>query len=308
MSGKPLLVVVTGPTASGKTALSISLAEALGCDIVSADSRQVFRDIPIGTAAPSAEERARVPHHLVSFLGLDEPYSAAAFEADALRVLDGLFERRPVAVVCGGSMMYVDALTGGIDDMPSISDATRARVRDFYEQQGLDALLAWLEIIDPEMHRIVDRRNPKRVIHAVEITLQAGVPVSSLRTGQKKERPFDVLKFCIDMPRERLFGRINARVESMMQAGLLEEARAVRHLRHLNSLNTVGYKELFAFFDGLMDLDTAVARIAKNTRVYAKKQLTWLSRDANLIRLAPETAAADALSIIEKFRHNETNA
>ncbi|MDE6136828.1 MAG: tRNA (adenosine(37)-N6)-dimethylallyltransferase MiaA [Muribaculaceae bacterium] len=297
-TGKPLLVVVTGPTASGKTALAIDLAEALGCHIVSADSRQVFRDIPIGTAAPSEEERSRVPHHLVGFLPLDAPYSAAAYEADALRVLGGLFAERPVQVVCGGSMMYVDALTRGIDDMPSISPEVRARVLDFYYTQGLEALLAWLEIIDPEMHRTVDRRNPKRVIHAVEITLQAGVPASSLRTGQAKERPFRVVKLCIDMPREQLFGRINARVDAMMQAGLPAEARRVYGLRHLNSLNTVGYKELFAHFDGLMDLSTATARIAKNTRVYAKKQLTWLARDTEVVRLRRDTAFDDAMSLI----------
>ena len=161
-------------------------------------------------------------------------------------------------------------------------------------------MLAWLEIIDPEMHRTVDRRNPKRVIHAVEITLQAGVPASSLRTGQAKERPFRVLKMCIDMPREQLFGRINARVDAMMQAGLLEEARRVYPLRPLNALNTVGYKELFAHFDGLMDLPTATARIAKNTRVYAKKQLTWLARDTDTVCLRPETAFADAMSLIKQ--------
>ncbi len=298
MSHRPLLVVVTGPTDSGKTALALDLAEALDCEIVSADSRQVFRDIPIGTAAPTSVERARVPHHLVGFLPLDAAYSAAAYEADALAVLGSLFARRPVAVVCGGSMMYVDALVRGIDDMPSISDDVRRKVLDFYASQGAEALLAWLEIIDPEMYRIVDWRNMKRVIHAVEITLQAGVPASSLRTGQAKERPFDVLKLCIDMPREQLFARINARVDTMMDAGFLEEARSVYPMRNLNSLNTVGYKELFAFFDGAMDLPTAVARIAKNTRVYAKKQLTWLARDAQLHRLQPDAALEQALALI----------
>lgn len=297
---RPLVAVVTGPTASGKTALAIGLARALHCDIISADSRQVYRDIPIGTAAPTAAEQAMAHHRLVGFLRLDAPYSAAAYEADALRELNDMFGHRPVAVVCGGSMMYVDALTRGIDDMPTISPEVRSRVLAFYEQQGLEALLAWLEVIDPQMHRIVDRHNPKRVIHAIEITLQAGVPASSLRTGKAKPRPFDVVKFCIDRPREELFARINARTDAMMQAGLLEEARRVYPLRHLNSLNTVGYKELFAHFDGLMDLPTATARIAKNTRVYAKKQLTWLARDPDLISLQPDTALEHALSIICK--------
>ncbi|MDE6161819.1 MAG: tRNA (adenosine(37)-N6)-dimethylallyltransferase MiaA [Muribaculaceae bacterium] len=298
---KPLLVVVTGPTASGKTTLAIELAENLGCDIVSADSRQIYRDIPIGTAAPTASEQARVRHHLVGFLPLDAPYSAAAFEADALRVVGDQLRQHGVAVMCGGSMMYVDAVVRGIDDMPAISPEVRERVLSFYRQQGLEALLAWLEIIDPDMHRIVDRRNPKRVIHAVEITLQAGVPVSSLRTGAPKERPFRVLKLCIDHPRAELFERINARVDAMMLAGMLDEALRVYPLRGLNSLNTVGYKELFAHFDGLMDLPTATARIAKNTRVYAKKQLTWLARDPDVHRLDAAYALEQALSLIKDY-------
>lgn len=299
---KPLLIVVTGPTASGKTSLAIDLAETLGCEIVCADSRQVYRGLPIGTAAPTAAEQARVRHHLTEFLPLDAPYSAAAFEADAIALLPDLFGRHGTAVVCGGSMMYVDALVRGIDDMPTISPEVRERVLSFYREQGLGALLAWLEIIDPAMHAIVDRRNPKRVIHAIEITLQAGVPASQLRTGATKERPFRTIKFCIDRPREEMFARINARTDAMMAAGLLDEARAVYHLRELNSLNTVGYKELFAHFDGLMDLPTAVARIAKNTRVYAKKQLTWLARDPNVIRLQPSNALEHALDHINRVR------
>lgn len=296
---KPLLIVVTGPTASGKTSLAIDLAEALGCEIVCADSRQVYRGLPIGTAAPTPAEQARVRHHLAQFLPLDAPYSAAAFEADAMALLPALFSSHGTAIVCGGSMMYVDALVRGIDDMPSISPEVRERVLTFYREQGLEALLAWLEIIDPAMHAIVDRRNPKRVIHAIEITLQAGVPASQLRTGVAKERPFRTIKFCIDRPREELFARINARTDAMMAAGLLDEARAVYHLRNLNSLNTVGYKELFAHFDGLMDLPTATARIAKNTRVYAKKQLTWLARDPAIIRLRPANALEQALQHIK---------
>ncbi len=205
--------------------------------------------------------------------------------------------------MCGGSMMYVDAVVNGIDEMPAISDAVRERVLSFYHEQGLEALLAWLEIIDPDMHDIVDRQNPKRVIHAVEITLEAGVPASSLRTGKTKTRPFDTLKLCIDMPREILFGRINSRVETMMASGMLEEARTVYPQRQLNSLNTVGYKELFAYFDGAMDLDTAVARIAKNTRVYAKKQLTWLAKDPSVRRLNADSAYEQAIALIQQKLH-----
>lgn len=295
----PLVVVVTGPTASGKTALALDIASALRCDIISADSRQIYRELPIGTAAPTAAEQARVRHHLVGCKSVTEGYSAAAFESDALRILGDMFASgRRVAVVCGGSMMYVDALVRGIDDMPSISDAVRDRVLSFYHEQGLEALLAWLETIDPAMHAVVDRRNPKRVIHAVEICLQAGVPASSLRTGQPKLRPFRVLKLCIDMPREQLFARINARTDAMMAAGFIDEARRMLPYRHCNALNTVGYKELFASFDGTMDLPVAVARIAKNTRVYAKKQLTWLARDSDVVRLDATDSYAQAMTLI----------
>ena len=295
----PLVVVVTGPTASGKTALALDIASALGCDIISADSRQIYRELPVGTAAPTAAEQARARHHLVGCKSVTEGYSAAAFESDALRILGDMFASgRRVSVVCGGSMMYVDALVRGIDDMPSISDAVRDRVLSFYREQGLEALLAWLETIDPAMHAVVDRRNPKRVIHAVEICLQAGVPASSLRTGQPKPRPFRVFKLCIDMPREQLFARINARTDAMMAAGFLDEARRMLPYRHCNALNTVGYKELFAYFDGTMDLPVAVARIAKNTRVYAKKQLTWLARDPDVVRLDATDAYAQAMTLI----------
>lgn len=306
MHGRPLLIVVTGATASGKTALSIDIAARLGTEIISADSRQMFRDIPIATAAPTAAELARVPHHLVGQLPLDAQYSAAAFEEEAMALLPRIFERcGGVAVVCGGSMMYVDALLHGIDEMPSISPAVRDRVQSFYREQGLEALLAWLAIIDPEMYAVVDRLNPKRVIHAVEITLQAGVPASQLRTGRRKERPFDVVKLAIDMPREQLFDRINRRVDAMVAAGLEDEARRVYPLRHLNSLNTVGLKEMFAMFDGLMDRPTAIARLAKNTRVFAKKQLTWLRRSDDVVYLDPNCAAEQALQIIN--RHDTTN-
>jgi tRNA dimethylallyltransferase len=303
--GKPLLVVVTGPTASGKTGLALRLAETFHCDIISADSRQIYREIPIGTAAPTAEDLSRARHHFVGTLSLDTQYSAASFESDTLALLESLAPEpnHVAAIMCGGSMMYVDAVVNGIDEMPAISDAVRERVLSFYHEQGLEALLAWLEIIDPDMHDIVDRQNPKRVIHAVEITLEAGVPASSLRTGKTKTRPFDTLKLCIDMPREILFGRINSRVETMMAYGMLEEARAVYPQRQLNSLNTVGYKELFAYFDGAMDLDTAVARIAKNTRVYAKKQLTWLAKDPSVRRLNADSAYEQAIALIQQKLH-----
>lgn len=294
---RPLLIVITGPTASGKSALAVDVASRLGCDIVSADSRQIYRGISIGTAAPTSGQLAAVRHHFVGVLDLDEYYSAARYEAEVLKLLGELFEQNDVAVMCGGSMMYVDAVTDGIDRLPDISDATRSRVRSLYESGGLDALVGWLETIDPEYAAEADLRNPRRVAHAIEITLEAGQPYSSLRRRATSPRPFDIVKVALDLPRERLFDRINRRVGAMMEAGLLDEARRVYPLRHLNSLNTVGYKELFAFLDGAMPLDTAVARIAKNTRVYAKKQLTWLARPSvrRPVWLPENSTASDVL-------------
>lgn len=272
------LVVVTGATASGKTSLAIDLALELGCDVVSADSRQIYKGLPIGTAAPTAEERARVCHHFVDMLPLDAYYSAARYEEDALAEIRRQWEKGDYAVVCGGSMMYVDALTDGIDLLPEVSPEVRSRVADMSRIHGPEGLLAFLEIVDPDYFEVVDRANMRRVEHAVEISLQAARPYSSLLGTQRVARDFRIVKLAIDMPREQLFDRINRRVDLMMEAGLEAEARGVYGLRHLNSLNTVGYKEMFAYFDGEMSLDQAVARIAKNTRVYAKKQLTWLKR------------------------------
>ncbi len=293
---RPTLIVITGPTGSGKTALAIEVAERLGCDIVSADSRQIYKGIPIGTAAPTPDELARVRHHFIAELELDAYYSAALYEEQALERLRRLWMAGPdVAVMCGGSMMYVDAVTRGIDTLPTISERVRAEVLDLYREQGLEGVSAELLRLDPESYKRVDLKNYRRVIHAVEICRESGRRYSELCTGRIAERPFRVLKFAIERPREEMMARINTRVDAMMAAGLEEEARRVYHMRHLNSLNTVGYKEMFAWFDGLMDRETAVARMAKNTRVYAKKQLTWLKRDPELQWLAPEGAAEKIL-------------
>jgi tRNA dimethylallyltransferase len=285
MSRVPTLIMITGPTASGKSALAVDVAQRLGTEIVSADSRQVYRGIPIVTAMPTAEERARVRHHLVDMLPLDAYYSAAEFERDALRVAGGLLESRGVAVAVGGSMLYVDALCHGIDALPTVSDAVREGLRREHERLGDEWLLDELRRIDPEYYDTVDRRNTKRVFHAVEIIREAGVTYTSLRTGARRERDFRIVKVLLEAPREILFDRINRRVEAMVADGLEEEARGVYHLRHLNSLNTVGLKEMFAMFDGTMDRHTAIERIKKNTRVYAKKQMTWRRGDTSWTRL-----------------------
>lgn len=277
------LIVITGPTASGKTAMAIKLARKLGTEIISADSRQLFREIPIGTAQPSAEELAAVRHHFIGTLSLGDYYSAARYEEDVMRLLPEIFARcNGTAVMCGGSMMYVDAVCRGIDLLPTVSPEIRQYALALWQEGGNEAVIERLRRLDPEYLETVDLRNHRRLVHALEICLESGRPYSELRTGAVKPRPFEIEKYVIDLQREVLFDRINRRVERMMEEGLLEEARRVFPLRTLNSLNTVGYKELFAFFDGLWDLPTAVARIQKNTRVYAKKQLTWLRRDADV--------------------------
>lgn len=289
------LIVITGPTASGKSALAVDVAERLGTEIISADSRQVYTGIPIVTAMPTAEERARVRHHLIDLLPLDAYYSAACFERDALAVARRLMSERGVAVVCGGSMMYVDALCHGIDELPTVPDAIRDELRHQLSGRGADWLLSELERLDPEYYAIVDKKNTKRVFHAVEIIRASGTTYTSLRTGKKRDRDFRILKFSLDMPREQLFSRINARVDAMVAQGLEQEARSVYGLRHLNSLNTVGLKEMFSWFDGTMQREEAIERIKKNTRVYAKKQLTWHKRDCSLIYVPAGNDAADRI-------------
>ena len=294
------LIVVTGPTGSGKTDLAIKLALHYGCHILSADSRQLYREIPIGTAAPTAEQLSLVPHHFVGTLSLEDYYSAAQYEEDVMKLLPALWEDNDYVVMCGGSMMYVDAVTKGIDELPTITPEVREKAMAIYQEGGVERLRAMLSELDPIYYNQVDLNNHKRLVHAIEIIMQAGVPYSSLRTGGVKQRPFRIIKVAIDYEREVLFDRINRRVDAMIEAGMVEEARRVYPLRHLNSLNTVGYKELFAYFDGQMDYETAVARIGKNTRVYAKKQLTWMKKDPSIHFLNPENALEQVMALVDK--------
>ena len=282
------LIVITGPTGVGKTDTAIGVAKTLGCEIISADSRQIYRQIPITTAAPTPEEMAQVKHHFVAFKNLDEYYSAAQFEEDVMQLLPEMFAKCPYAVMCGGSMMYIDAVCNGIDDIPTIDEDVRRTMKRRYEEEGLDSLLDELRILDPEHCEIVDKKNPRRVIHALEICHQTGKPYSSFRRGEKKKRPFGIIKIGLSRDREELYERINSRVIAMMQNGLEEEARRMLPFRNENSLNTVGYKELFQYFDGIIPLDEAVRQIQSNSRRYARKQMTWYKRDEEMTWFHPE--------------------
>ena len=285
---RPTLIVLLGPTGVGKTALGVQLALQLGCSILSADSRQIYRELPIGTAAPTPEERAAVPHYFVGTHSVTEGYSAASYEADALSLLEGLFVDHPIQLLSGGSMMYIDAVCRGIDEIPDVDPAIRTEVWHRYETQGLAPILTELEQLDPRYYATVDHQNYKRVLHGYEVCLSSGRPFSSFHTGPAKHRPFDIIKIGLTREREELYARIDERVLQMMSLGLEAEARAVYPHRHLNALNTVGYKELFAYFDGMISLEEAIRLIQRNSRHYARKQLTWWKRDPEVHWYHPE--------------------
>lgn len=293
MQEKPTLIVLLGPTGIGKTDLSLSIATALDCEIISADSRQLYRDMQIGTAAPTAEQLQTVPHHFVGTLGLEEYYSAAQYETDVLNFLSTAFLQHDKMLLTGGSMMYIDAVCDGIDDIPTISTEVREKVMQKYKAEGLDVLCEELRSLDPQHYAEVDLKNPRRVIHAIEVCYMTGNTFSSFRTRTRKERPFHILKIGLQREREELFNRINARVDAMIEGGLVEEARRLYSYRHLNALNTVGYKELFAYFDGEMDLSMAIEKIKKNTRVYAKKQMTWFKKDTDIHWFHPDKLSVE---------------
>lgn len=283
------LYVLLGPTGVGKTALSISMAKKLDTPVISADSRQIYRGISIGTAAPTPEQLSEVKHYFIATKELDEYYSAGQYELDALQVIEEQFSRGDNALLVGGSMMYIDAVCQGLDDVPRVDEETRSYVTELYKTQGLDKITSMLRLLDPEWYDRVDLKNPKRVMHAVEVSLFAGKPYSSILTQSKKERPFSIIKIGLNRERDELYDNINRRVEQMIADGLEAEARSVYHLRHLNSLNTVGFKEMFAYFDGSITFDEAVEQIKRNTRRYAKKQLTWFGKDPEIQWYTPET-------------------
>jgi len=273
------LLVLIGPTAVGKTELSLRVAEHFQCPIINADSRQIYKDISIGTAAPTEEEMSRVKHYFVHTKCLDEYYSAAQYEEDVISLLDDLFLDHDVVVMSGGSMMYIDAVTKGIDDIPTVDDETRQLLKERFESEGLAPLLAELKVLDPDYYQLVDKKNHKRIVHALEICYMTGKTYTSFRVNSRKHRSFNIVKIGLRRERDNLFARINQRVDTMMAQGFMDEALRVYPLRHLNSLNTVGYKELFNVISGEWQLPMAVERIKKNTRVYAKKQMTWYKKD-----------------------------
>ena len=282
------LIVLIGPTGVGKTELSLSIAEHFQTCIISSDSRQLYADLKIGTAAPTSEQLKRVPHHFVGTLELTDYYSAAQYETEVITKLEELFKKNDVVVLTGGSMMYVDAICKGIDDIPTVDKETRETMIRHYEEEGLEKLCSELKLLDPEYYQIVDLKNPKRVIHALEICYMTGKTYTSFRTQSTKKRPFHIIKIGLTRNREELYDRINRRVDEMMEEGLLEEAKGVYPYKHLNSLNTVGYKEMFMYLDGEWTLDFAIEKIKQNSRIYSRKQMTWFKRDTDITWFHPD--------------------
>lgn len=279
MMNDKYLIVIAGPTASGKTATAITIAKALRTVIISADSRQFYREIPIGTAAPTREELSEVEHFMIHNLSIEDRYDVADYEKDVLLLLKKLFQNHDAVVMTGGSGLFIDAVCNGLDSIPDISDETRNRVNGLYEKGGVVALQNELQHLDPEYYEIVDKHNPRRLQRAIEVCYQTGLPYSSFRKNNTKERDFKIIKLALLWERNELITRINKRVENMISDGLVEEARSVYHKRNLNSLNTVGYKEMFQYFDGDISLNEAIELIKISTRQYAKRQMTWLRKN-----------------------------
>lgn len=282
------LFVIVGPTGVGKTSLCLKVAEHLNTVIINADSRQVFKEIPVGTAAPTKDERKSIRHFFVGNLHINEYYNASKYEQDVLKLLNILFKYKDNVIMSGGSMMYVDAVCKGIDDIPSVDDNIRKTLQERFDKEGLSGISKELALLDPDYYAIVDKNNHKRIIHALEICLSTGKPSSSFRKNTTKERPFRIIKIGLNMDRQRLYERIDLRVEQMIHDGLIQEALNVYEYKNLNALNTVGYKETFEYLDGLCTLDNAIFRIKSNTHKYCRKQLTWFRRDPNIHWFSPD--------------------
>ena len=288
MNSKKTLIVLIGPTGVGKTDLSIKIAEKYNSPIISADSRQLYSELKIGTAAPAEKYLKRVKHYFVGTLKLTDYYSAAQYESDVISLLEELFKENDTILLTGGSMMYIDAICKGIDDIPTVDNDTRRMMMEKYEKEGLERLCAELKLLDPEYYSIVDLKNPKRVIHALEICYMTGKTYTSFRTGNKKQRPFDIIKIGLCREREELYERINRRVDMMINDGLVDEVKSVYQYRDLNSLNTVGYKEIIQYLDGNCTLNFAIEKIKQNSRIYSRKQMTWFKRDNEITWFHPD--------------------
>lgn len=298
-SSDKTLIVITGPTAVGKTDLCLDIARHYGVPIINADSRQIYKELLIGTARPTEEQMQLVRHYFVGTLSLEDYYSASLYEQQVMSLLEELFRESDYALLSGGSMMYIDAVCNGIDDIPTIDDATRELMKRRLAEEGLQSLCEELQRLDPEYYEIVDQRNPRRVVHALEICVMTGRTYTSFRKREEKQRPFRIVKIGLNREREQLYARINRRVDEMMAAGLLEEARQMYPRRELNALNTVGYKEFFDFLDGRWPLAEAIERIKGNTRRYARKQLTWYKKDPQIEWFSPEQKE-DIIRYIDK--------
>lgn len=288
MNDKKTLIVLIGPTGVGKTDLSIKIAEKYDSPIISADSRQLYSDLKIGTAAPTEEYLKRVKHYFVGTLKLTDYYSAAQYESEVISLLEEFFKSNDTILLTGGSMMYIDAICKGIDDIPTVDNETRQMMMEKYEKEGLERLCAELKLLDPEYYSIVDLKNPKRVIHALEICYMTGKTYTSFRTGNRKQRPFDIIKIGLCRDREELYDRINKRVDIMINDGLVDEVKSVYQYKNLNSLNTVGYKEIIQYLEGNCTLEFAIEKIKQNSRIYSRKQMTWFKRDNEIIWFHPD--------------------
>lgn len=297
-SQTPTLLLLTGPTGVGKTQLSFDLARYFDAPIISADSRQIYREMPIGTAAPSLKEQEGIPHYMIGTLSIKTPYNAALYEKEVLMLLLSLFKKHNVVLMVGGSMLYITAILRGIDQMPDVDSQIREQLNEQYAIEGLSSMLQELQQVDPSYYQIVDKQNPKRVIHGLEVFRTTGKPLSSFRTEKAKPRDFRIVPIALVRPRDELYQRINQRTLEMIEKGWIQEAQALYPYRALNALNTIGYKELFDYFDGKCSLEEAIHRIQKNTRIYARKQLTWLKKQDDFLVIDADTSLEQIIPLL----------